>query len=352
LEKQGYEVYIFCPRAESNKNSKKVVRFSSIKFAFQPEYHISLPFTRHMVKDLWSKDLDIVHAHTPFSMGLLGYYYAHIKKVPFIYTYHTLYPEYVKSYIWQGKIITPKMVAKITALFSNRCDLNIAPSLKIKRLLKNYGVKKPIKVLATGIDIAKFSRQIKPNNFRGKYKIKANEKVLLYVGRLGKEKNIDFLIKVLMALKRNSLNFKLLIVGDGPAKKDLQTLSQAYGVKKDIIFTGYLSPREVIKANQAADLFVFASKTDTQGLVILEAAASGLPIVAIKDDAFFNILKNKVNGFVVKQNVAEFKQKVVKILTNKKLYNRLSRNSAVIARRFSIEAQTAQLLSAYKKILT
>ena len=111
------------------------MRFRSFKFVFQPEYHISLPFSRHILKDFWDKELDIVHAHTPFSLGLLGYYYAYIKKVPFVYTYHTLYPEYIKAYILKGKVITPKMVEKAAAVFSNRCDLNIAPSEKIKRLL-------------------------------------------------------------------------------------------------------------------------------------------------------------------------------------------------------------------------
>ena len=351
LERQGHEVYIFCPRADQEEATKRVVRFPSIKFVFQPEYHVSLPFTRHLLRDFWEKELDVIHAHTPFSLGLLGYYYAYIKKVPFIYTYHTLYPEYVKSYVWRGRLITPKMVAKITAIFSNRCDLNIAPSEKIKKLLKSYGVKKPIKVLSTGIKVEKFNKKVRPNNFRDRYKIEPDENVLLYVGRLGQEKNIEFLIKTFFVLKQNRQKLKLLIVGDGPAKRSLENLAKNYGLKKDIIFTGYLSPREIIKANQSADLFVFASKTDTQGLVILEAAASGLPIVAVKDDAFIKILINKANGFVVKQNVEEFNQKVLKILDNKKLYYRMSKKSVKIAKNFSIEKQTEQLLSAYRSLL-
>ena len=351
LEKQGHKVYIFCPRANQKNEDKRVIRFPSIKFVFQPEYHISLPFTRHLLRDFWEKELDIIHAHTPFSLGLLGYYYAYIKKVPFVYTYHTLYPEYVKSYVWKGRLVTPRMVARITAIFSNRCDLNIAPSEKIKKLLKGYGVKRPIKVLATGIRVEKFNKKVRPNNFRSRYKIEPEEDVLLYVGRLGQEKNIEFLLKAFFVLKQNRQKLKLLIVGDGPAKKSLENLVRNHGLEKDIIFTGYLSPQEIIKANQAADLFVFASKTDTQGLVILEAAASGLPIVAVKDDAFIKILKNKANGFIVKQNVAEFNQKVLKILDNKKLYQKLSKKSVEIARNLSIEKQTGQLVSAYRKLL-
>ncbi|MFA5188207.1 MAG: glycosyltransferase family 4 protein [Patescibacteria group bacterium] len=351
LEKQGHQVYIFCPRADHKKDDKSIIRFPSIKFVFQPEYHVSLPFTRHLLRDFWEKELDIVHAHTPFSLGLLGYYYSYIKKVPFVYTYHTLYPEYVKSYVWNGRLITPKMVAKITAMFSNRCDLNIAPSGKIKKLLKSYGVKKPITVLPTGIKVEKFSKRARPNNFRSKYKIKPEEKVLLYVGRLGQEKNIEFLLKAFFVLKQSQQKIKLILVGDGPAKKNLQKLVKDHGLGKDVIFTSYLSQTEVIRANQSADLFIFASKTDTQGLVLLEAAASGLPIVAVKDDAFVKILEDKVNGYIVKQNVAEFNKRILQILDNKKLYQRLSKKSAEIAENFSIEKQTAELIQAYRKLL-
>ncbi|MCX6743213.1 MAG: glycosyltransferase, partial [Candidatus Parcubacteria bacterium] len=245
----------------------------------------------------------------------------------------------------------PKMVAKITAIFSNRCDLNIAPSEKIKKLLKGYGVRRPIKVLSTGIRVEKFNKKVRPNNFRSRYKIEPDEDVLLYVGRLGQEKNIEFLLKAFFVLKQNRQKIKLLIAGDGPAKKSLKNLVKNHGLKKDIIFTGYLATQEIIKANQSADLFVFASKTDTQGLVILEAAASGLPIVAVKDDAFSKILKDKINGFIVKQNVTEFNQKVLKILDNKKLYQRMSKKSVEIARNFSIEKQTEQLLRDYKSLL-
>jgi len=119
LEKLGHQVYIFCPQAGDLKSTRKIIRYKSFKFLFQPEYQVSIPFSFHMVRDFWSKDLDIVHAHTPFSLGLLAYYYAYAKKVPFIYTYHTLYPEYVKAYILKGKFITPNMVAKITAAYSN-----------------------------------------------------------------------------------------------------------------------------------------------------------------------------------------------------------------------------------------
>ncbi|MCX6745085.1 MAG: glycosyltransferase, partial [Candidatus Parcubacteria bacterium] len=272
LERQGHEVYIFCPRVAGEKDGERVIRFKSFRFLFQPEYHISVPFSRHMLRDFWSKDLDIVHAHTPFSIGLMGYYYAYIKKVPFIHTYHTLYPEYIKSYILKGRFITPKMVAKLSAVFSNRCDLTIAPSAKIKKLLKGYGVTKPIKVLATGVKIKEYAVKVKNNNFRRQYSLKSSDKLLIFVGRLGKEKNIDFLIAALPLIQNKIKNAKLVIIGDGPHRYNLQKQAQRLKIAKSVIFTGYYKKPEVIKAYQASDLFAFASLTDTQGMVVVEAA--------------------------------------------------------------------------------
>lgn len=351
LEKQGHEVFVFCPRANSKENSNHIIRFRSIRFAFQPEYHISLPFTRHLLKDLWAKDLDIVHAHTPFSMGLLGYYYSYIKKVPFIYTFHTLYPEYVKSYLWHGRVITPRLAEKITAVFSNRCDLNIAPSEKIRQLLKKYGVVKPISVLPTGLDLKRFDQRLKKNKVRGKYRIKPDEKVLLYVGRLGKEKNISLIVKSVQLLKDKGLKVKLLIVGDGPDKASLQNLVKNLQLSHEVIFTGYLRGQAVVASYQAADLFVFASKTDTQGLVMLEAAASGLPIVAVKDAAFTNVLINGQNGFAVSQDPKIFADKIIKILADKKLYLKMSAYSSHLAREFTSQKQAQKLEKLYFDLL-
>lgn len=351
LEKQGHEVFVFCPRANSRETQKNVIRFPSIKFFFQPEYHVSVPFTRHLLKNLWQKDLDIVHAHTPFSLGLLGYYYAYIKKVPFVYTYHTLYPEYVKSYLWHGRVITPRLAEKVTAVFSNHCDLNIAPSEKIRLLLKKYGVTKPISVLPTGLDLKKFSQQVEKNKVRSKYGIKPDEKALLYVGRLGKEKNIGLIVKTLRLLKDKGLKVKLLIVGDGPDRLSLQNLVKNSQLSKEVIFAGYLRGQAVVSSYQAADLFVFASQTDTQGLVMLEAAACGLPIVAVKDAAFANILKNGSNGFTVSQDPKEFSQKITTILSNKKLYQKMSAASVQTASGFSSKNQGQKLEKLYFDLL-
>jgi len=261
LERQGHDVYVFAPKMKPEpKESSRIIRFRAFKFIFQPEYYVSVPFTRQIIKKFWKQEHDIVHTHTPFSLGNLGYYYSAVKKVPLVSTYHTLYPEYVKAYILQGKVLTPNMVKKLSAIFHNRCDLTIAPSDKIKTLLKSYGVRSPIGSLPTGINLDNFKNPGK-NNFREKYKISANDKVLLYVGRVAREKNIDFLINAFKINFEKFQNIKFIIAGDGPHKKDLKALTNKLGLDKQIIFTGYLNKTEVVKAYYSSDIFVFASST-------------------------------------------------------------------------------------------
>ena len=350
LENQGHQVYVYCPKIKNEVSTKRIIRFRAVKFLFQPEYYVSLPFSRKIIKDLWQQDLDIVHAHTPFSLGQLGYYYSVIKKVPFIHTYHTLYPEYVKSYIMKGKLVTPEMAKKLSAAFSNRCDLTIAPSEKIKKLLQSYGANKTIKVLPTGLKLKEF-KKLKSNDFRVKYNLAKKDRVLIYVGRLGKEKNIDFLIKSMLLLKEQGENIKLVIIGDGPYKDNLKKMVKGLDLQKEVVFTGYFKKGQVIKAYQASDLFVFASKTDTQGMVILEAAVCGLPIVAIQDLAFTNMVRQGVNGFLVKEDKRAFANKILKVLDNKKIYNKMSNNSIKLAKEFSIEKLTQQLIKYYYQLI-
>jgi 1,2-diacylglycerol 3-alpha-glucosyltransferase len=351
LEHQGHEVYIFCPRVAGEKDNGRVIRFKSFRFLFQPEYHISVPFSRHMLRDFWSKELDIIHAHTPFSIGLIGYYYAYIKRVPFVHTYHTLYPEYIKSYLFKGKVITPAMAAKFSSVFSNRCDLTIAPSIKIKKLLEGYGVTKPVDVLATGVKVSDYAKKVKANHFRKQYGLKPNDKILIFVGRLGKEKNIDFLISAMPLIQKQIRNAKLIIVGDGPHRQNLQKQAIKLKIKGSVIFTGYFKKPEVVQAYQASDIFAFASLTDTQGMVVVEAAAAGLPIVAVKDDAFGEFLRNGLNGFNTQHNKKDFSEKVCQILSNKSLYNKMSKKSQEIALEFTIEKQTKKLVGIYRSLM-
>lgn len=350
LEKRGHKVFIYAPYAPGYKDkNKNVFRFRSIKVIKKPEMRFALPF---LPKDHFDKimnlKLDIVHSHTPFSMGLLAKYVADHQKIPLIYTHHTHYPEYAKFYL-KEKIITPLLARFLSGWYSNMADAVIAPSFKIKKLLAEYGVKKtkPIYVLPTGVNINLFKKSAKRSFFvRRKFLIFPRAKVLIFVGRMGREKNLEFLLKSFSEVVKSAGDVFLLMVGDGPFLKELRELAGDLGIERNVVFTGAVPHKEIPDYYKAADVFVFSSKTETQGIVILEAMASGLPVVALKDEAFREIVIDGKNGFLVKSRKAKIFAN--KILNSFAFHGEFSKNSRETACEFSEEKQAEKLLGIYK----
>lgn len=359
LEKQNHKVYIFAPSApgykDSFKEKAKTFRFRSFKFLFQPEYRVAQPFCWKFLRQISKIKLDIIHAHTPLILGVLALLISRLQNRPLVYTHHALYHEYVKVYFWKGRLFPPKAAKKITTAFCNQCNAVIAPSSKIKHLLKIDGVKKKILELPSGINFQNFDQPFlspKSNDFRQKHNIPDKAKVLIFVGRLAKEKNIEFLISVFEKISQELDDIYFVLVGDGPHRGKLNLFAKKINSSKNIIFTGYLQGLEVIKSYQAADIFIYSSKNETQGLVILEAAASGLPIVAVKDLAFKNILIDSFNGYlIVNENVKDFSQKVIKILKNPETAKKMSQNSKALAQEFSVSNQANKLVALYQSLI-
>ncbi len=356
LEKQNHKVYIFAPSVPGYKDNFKekarIFRFRSFKFLFQPEYRVAQPLCWKFLRQISKIKLDIIHAHTPFSLGVLALLISYLQNRPLVYTHHTFYHEYVKIYLWKGRLFPPKAAKKITTAFCNKCNAIIAPSLRVKHLLKKDGVKKKILELPSGISFQNFAQPIKSNDFRRKHGISDKANVLIFVGRIAKEKNIEFLISVFEKISQELDDVYFVLVGDGIYRAKLNLFAEKIGSRKNIIFTGYLQGSELIKSYQTADIFIYSSKTETQGLVVLEAAASGLPIVALKDLAFKNILIDSFNGYLVAdESVEDFSQKVIKILKNSKMSEKMSQNSKALAQKFSVSNQTNKLVALYQSLM-
>ncbi len=359
LENLGHEIYIFAPFYKGYKDTNpKVFRFRSLKVIEGSEMRLASPFLPvNSFKEINRLKFDIIHAHTPFTLGFLGKYIASRHKIPLLYTHHTQYPDYAKFYL-KEKILLPYLAQVVTTWFSNFSDAVIAPSYKIKKLLREYDVKKTIYILPTGIDTDIFKESPKERkNLREKLDVSFKTKLLLFVGRIGKEKNIEFLINMFKnVLEKSKIPVNLLIVGDGPYLEYFQQLSQKLKINSFIKFTGSVPYKEMPKYYQGADIFVFSSLTDTQGIVILEAMACGLPVVALKDNAFKNIVINNKNSFLInpednkkEQNI--FAQKVLGLLNNPLLYKKFSNNSRQIAQQFSEKKQAKKLLEIYRTLI-
>lgn len=333
LRRRGHIVYIFSPSSPGYKPDKFVRTFKSIAFRNYPEYRIGIPLIDKFFK---KKRFDIVHVHTPATVGLAGVLMAKYHELPLVGTYHTLIPEYA-HYLTETKEIkriTKKALWKYSSLFYNNCSCVIAPSEEIRNELKRHDIRKEIAVIPTGIEI-KIRRPIR---HRGK--------IILHVGRITKEKNIHFILKALKNVLKEDA--KLVITSDGPSKDELVKLSKKLGIERNVIFTGYVSQKNLEELYSKSDLFVMASKSETQGIVLIEAMAFSLPVVVLKSPVIGNFVGRNNIGFVT--NEKNFAKEVKKMLFNDKIRKRFIKNCRAV-KEYNIRNCTDKLIDVYSELV-
>lgn len=304
LEKRGHNVYVFttttpgAPEYEHN-----VFRVPSIPFILITERRVGLfyqPKLAHIIKKL---DLDIIHTHTEFSLGIFGRIMAKELKVPIVHTYHTIYEDYT-HYLTRIKALDRRAKAfarTYTKVCCNTVEQVIVPTQKTKELLTRYSVHKDISVVPTGINLDKFD----PSHYsieevadlKRRYGIGPEDKVLLYIGRVSAEKNIEEIVQAMPEYMKSRSNVKFVIVGSGPALEKLQQMVKDYKLEARFIFTGAQPWDRIGLFYRIGDVFVSASQSETQGLTYIEAMASGLPVVARKDPCLYDILEQGRNGY-------------------------------------------------------
>ncbi|MCL2504027.1 MAG: glycosyltransferase family 4 protein [Coriobacteriia bacterium] len=349
LEARGHEVIVFAPRPRHAEDGDQTVRFLSVPFFFQRELRVATPVSLHAIQRIEDTELDVVHSHDPFAIGLFGLAIAKGKKIPYIHSYHTLYPEYV-HYVWEARW-TKRLAEILSRDFCDVCDTIIAPSTKIDHHLRQWGVRAPIEVLPTGIDLS--AHAVADNKralmMRKRLQLAEGERVVTFVGRLGKEKNVGLLIRA-MALVKEPLT-RLVIVGDGPDRAQLEALVERLRLGPRVSFTGYLDRPDVTCAYRISDAFVFASTTETQGLVVGEAMAAGLPVIAVTDDAVGDFVKQDKNGLLVPPNERAFANAVSQLLADSETMARMGAASRLRASSLSIDIQAAKLESLYQRAI-
>jgi len=354
LEDLGQEVFIFAPRHRGYVDKEpNIFRFRSLRIIRKPEMFFALPFlpVKNFRKIIKIK-LDIIHSHTPFSMGFFGKGIAYYQKLPFIYTHHTQYPDYARIYT-KERFFIPRLTKHLIKRHSNISSAVIAPSRKIKKVLRGYGVKRPIYVLPTGVDLSIFKPVPQNSQFlKKKLGVSPKTKILLYVGRIAEEKNLRFLIEVFAEIMKRRKDVLLALVGDGPYLAKLSNLVKSLNLINNVWFIGPVVHEEIPVFYQSSDVFVFSSLTDTQGTVVSEAISCGLPIIALKDDVLRGMIVDGKNGFLVeKPSVFDFAGKILKVLDNNLLYQKFSAASLELADHFSQKKQAARLLDIYKTSL-
>ncbi len=346
LRAQGHETFIFAPDYPNcPKDEENIFRFSSIPAPTNSDFALAVPISLRLRHTLKKLNLDIIHVHSPFLLGRLGARMAKKLNLPLVFTFHTLYDQYV-HYVPFGQHITREITKKFCADFCNNCHLVIVPTGIIAGHLKKWGVTSTIRVIPTGIKLNDF-RKGQKDWLQKKYNIGPDSKILISVGRLGKEKNFSFLIKSFKQISDSYPSSRLVLVGDGPEKEALKKQCRDLGIEDKVIFTGKLTGDETALAYNSAHIFVFASVTETQGLVVGEAKTAGLPVVAVKAFGVSEMVEHGIDGFLTEPDLKQFVNKVKILLEDDALRQTMGKSAAKNAEKISSQSCTAKLLKSY-----
>jgi glycosyltransferase involved in cell wall biosynthesis len=321
LENLGHTVFVLGPKyPDYIEPDRRVLPLPSLPATY-PGYRLVIPYSASAFATLKKEKIDLIHAHQPFGVGLTALLLAKRMRVPFVYTMHTLFPRYVHHTPFIPQTLAKRAVSAYIAFFCQQADAVIVPSLMVKRWLMLSHISTPIEVLPTGIslELAKQKKKLKTEGLevRNQHQIPHDAKILLYVGRLSEEKNIAFLLRAFPVIRQQEPNTYLLLVGGGPKEKDYRALASK--LDRNIVFAGAKEHADVVAYYLAADLFVYASVTETQGLVLSEAKMCGLPVVAVFGGGIQDVVKNRIDGYLVPRNEATFVQHVVRLLQNEEL---------------------------------
>jgi len=346
LDELGHEVFIFAPTYADAKPEANVYRFASFTYPFHKESRVVIPYKRKTSAVF--EALDVVHSHTPFSLGLLALWVARRYKKPHLHTYHTLFTEY-RHYVPPPFRPTRGMAERISAAFCNRCDAVTAPSQKMRDELLRYGVKQKIFLLPFGPDLSEFKREPLWEPCRA-LKISPRTRVLLFAGRLGTEKNLLFLLRAFKRMSESKRDLCLVIAGDGPQRQELEEYATALGVRDQVLFTGYLEHAELIDLYKVADLFVFASKTETQGLVLVEALAAGTPIVAVGAMGVLDIVTDGENGLLADEDEEAFARAAIELLDDPEKLHAMKAKALKRAYELSAQGAVQKLIGIYREL--
>ena len=312
----GHQVTLIAPEYPQTYNEYfDVIRIRSKKVLFDPEDRLmSRRAIKALIPDLKKYHFDLVHIQTPFVAHYAGVEIARQLNIPVVTSYHTYFEAYFEKYLpW----LPPQFLRKLARLYSRKqCDQVdgiISPSHQMLDKLREYGASNKAAVIPTGLVLADF-KQDPANDFKQQHGIDKDTDILLYVGRVAFEKNIEFLIDAFERISERRPGVKLLIAGEGPALPKLKACARAIGLEEDILFVGYLERKKaLVDCYQSSSLFVFASETETQGLVLLEAMACGLPVVSTVCMGTRDVLKDGEGCVIALPTVKDFSDKVIAI---------------------------------------
>ena len=358
LEKKGHAVYVFAcsnPALKYLPDIPNTFRLPSAPFIFLPSRRFAVVYQKSVAHKIGSLNLDIIHTNTEFSLGFFGKFVAASLNKPVIHTYHTLYKDYV-HYLTKGHFpnFSADMARTYSRIFCNSCCTIVTPTEKTRDLLLEYNVERPIEVIPTGINIDKFrplpGDADKIASIKTELGIGPNEKVILSVGRIAKEKNIGAIVKQMPEYFKTHKNEKMLIVGDGPYRPDIEALATSLGISDKVIFAGERPWEEIALYYKLGSVFISASQSEAQGLTFIEAMAAGIPVLAKRDRSVEKIVIEGHSGCLFDDD-AQIPAMLGKIQGDKAFRDALIANAHGIAEQNSSGQFASRIELLYEKTL-
>ena len=353
LSKKGHDVRILT-LSESMKSHKDgdVYYIRSMPFAVYPNVRMPLSYRHSLIKELISWKPDVIHSQCEFFSFQYALRISRKTGAPIVHTYHTLYEQYV-TYVIPSRRIGKHIVRVFSRKRLEKAEAVIAPTSKVEDALRGYKLDNTICVVPSGISLEQHKKRLTEEERlakRHELGIEDDQLVLLNLGRLGTEKNLDELLHLFAHAIEHNKNMTFMIVGDGPAKEQLEKLAQELGIEKRVIFTGMVDPQQVQDYYQLGDLFVSASTSETQGLTYIEAAANGLPLLCREDDCLKDVICQGENGFEY-TNAEEFIETIDKMTNDPQWRVLAGKRSEQIAASFDKSAFADAVEDVYKSVV-
>ena len=350
LCRQGHEVYVFAPAYRGFKDEyPRVFRFFSRRTRFARDYPLPIPFAPGIKAAFRQLKLDIVHTQTPFTLGMLGARWARRQGIPVVSTNHTLYAKYTHYAPFLPRVVAERALVIWMRRYYNGCDGVASPSQPAKEALQSCGVSARIEVIPGGVRAGMTTGDA--DGFKERLGVAAGDRTLLYVGRLAKEKNLGMLLNAFHLALRETPDAKLVLVGGGPYEKELRSMVAELGLQDKALFTGPLRQPDLGSAYAAADVFVWPSGTETQGLAVCEALSAGKPCVVVREGGTPEYVEDGVDSFLTEDDAGSFADCTLRLLRDEALRRRMSEAAIKSSARFSVSEMTSKFLLFYESVI-